>query len=240
MLNDIYILIPSRISSTRLINKPLIDLNGKTLIQKVFINALEITSNSYVATDSELINENLKSISPNIIMTSPEHISGTDRIFEAAKKLNIKDDSFILNLQGDEPFIPKKLINQVIEDYSKIKCDVITVSTNIKSKDDISNPNCVLVDIDESNYAIDFARMSDFTNPRRHIGIYGYSFKVLKGIVELEPTKNELAYKLEQLRFLENNYSIYVSHYDEDIPHGIDTEEDVSNAIKFLNKNENL
>ena len=240
MLNDIYILIPSRISSTRLINKPLIDLNGETLIQKVFINALEITSNSYVATDSELINENLKSISPNIIMTSSEHISGTDRVFEAAKKLNIKDDSFILNLQGDEPFIPKKLINQVIEDYSKIKCDVITVSTNIKSKDDISNPNCVLVDIDESNYAIDFARMSDFPNPRRHIGIYGYSFKVLKGIVELEPTKNELAYKLEQLRFLENNYSIYVSHYDEDIPHGIDTEEDVSNAIKFLNKNENL
>ena len=118
MLNDTYILIPSRISSTRLINKPLIDINGKTLIQRVFKNALEITSNSYVATDSKSIKENLKSISSNIIMTSSDHISGTDRIFEAAKKLKIKDDSFILNLQGDEPFIPKKLINQVIEKHA--------------------------------------------------------------------------------------------------------------------------
>ena len=141
MQDDIYILIPSRISSTRLVNKPLIDLNGKTLIQRVFRNALEITTNSYVATDSELIKENLKSISSKIIMTSPDHLSGTDRICEAAKKINIQDYSFILNLQGDEPFIPKKLINQVIEDYSKNKCDVITVSTNIRSEEDILNPN---------------------------------------------------------------------------------------------------
>ena len=236
MLNDTYILIPSRINSTRLTNKPLIDINGKTLIQRVFKNALEITSNSYVATDSESIKENLKSISSNIIMTSSDHISGTDRIFEAAKKLKIKDDSFILNLQGDEPFIPKKLINQVIEDYSNNKCDVITVSTNIKSNEDITNPNCVLVDTDGSNYATDFRRIGDFTNPRRHIGIYGYSFKILKNITELEPTKNELENKLEQLRFLENNYSIYVSYYNENIPNGIDTQEDVSNAIKYLNK----
>ncbi|MAR95384.1 MAG: 3-deoxy-manno-octulosonate cytidylyltransferase [Gammaproteobacteria bacterium] len=236
MQDDIYILIPSRISSTRLVNKPLVDLNGKTLIQRVFKNALEITTNSYVATDSELIKENLKSISSKIIMTSPDHLSGTDRIFEAAKKINIQDDSFILNLQGDEPFIPKKLINQVIEDYSKNKCDVITVSTNIRSEEDILNPNCVLVDVDKSNYAINFGRTGDFTNTRRHIGIYGYSFKILKKITELEPTKNELAYKLEQLRFLENKYSIYVSHYNENIPHGIDTKEDISNAIKFLNK----
>ena len=107
MVNDLYILIPSRIGSTRLENKPLIDLGGKTLIQRVLNNALEITDNAFVATDSDLIKNNIIHISSNIIMTSGDHISGTDRICEAAKILNIDNDAFILNLQGDEPFIPK-------------------------------------------------------------------------------------------------------------------------------------
>ena len=85
MSNDFCIIIPSRISSTRLEKKPLVDLNGKTLIQRVFNNALEITPNTYVATDSEEIKNNIINISSNILMTSDTHISGTDRIFEAAK-----------------------------------------------------------------------------------------------------------------------------------------------------------
>ena len=236
MNESIYILIPSRIGSTRIKNKPLVDINGESLIQRVFKNALNISSNTYVATDSELIKENLLKISPNVIMTS-EHISGSDRIYEAASKLNLPDDTFILNLQGDEPFIPKELIYQVINDFNKKDCDVITVSTIIKSKDDISNPNCVLVETDEDMYAENFVRVPDsdaIINPLRHIGIYGYSFKTLNSLVNLEPTKNELEFKLEQLRFLENNYTIYVSHYDENIPNGIDTEQDVLNANKYL------
>ena len=236
MNESIYILIPSRIGSTRIKNKPLVDINGETLIQRVFKNALSITPNTYVATDSELIKDNLLNISSNVIMTS-EHISGTDRICEAASKLSLSDNTLILNLQGDEPFIPKKLINQVVNDFNKNDCDVITVSTNIQFIDDVDNPNCVLVETDENMYAENFIRVPDFNvtvNPLRHIGIYGYSFKTLTDIVNLEPTKSELEFKLEQLRFLENDYAIYVSHYDGNIPNGIDTEQDVIAADKYL------
>ena len=99
--DDTCIIIPSRIGSTRLKNKPLVDINGKTLIQRVVINALDITENVYVATDSPLIQDNLKKITNNVVMTSSEHISGTDRVCEAANKLNLSDETFILNLQGD-------------------------------------------------------------------------------------------------------------------------------------------
>ena len=233
MNESIYILIPSRIGSTRIKNKPLVDINGETLIQRVFKNALSISPNTYVATDSELIKDNILKISSNVIMTS-EHISGTDRIHEAATKLSLPDDTLILNLQGDEPFIPKKLINQVINDFNENDCDVITVSTKIKTNDEISDPNCVLVETDKSMYAKNFARVGNFINPMRHIGIYGYSYKILNNLVNLKPTKSELEFKLEQLRFLENNYSIYVSYYDGNIPNGIDTEQDVIAANKYL------
>tara|TARA_X000000368_G_scaffold399151_1_gene369866 strand:- start:2373 stop:3083 length:711 start_codon:yes stop_codon:yes gene_type:complete len=233
MNESIYILVPSRIGSTRIKNKPLVDINGETLIQRVFKNALNISPNTYVATDSEQIKDNLLKISSNVIMTS-EHISGSDRIYEAATKLNLPDDTFILNLQGDEPFIPKELIYQVINDFNENDCDVITVSTKIKSNDDISDPNCVLVETDKNMYAKNFVRVGDFSNPMRHIGIYGYLLKTLNNLINLDPTKSELEFKLEQLRFLENNYSIYVSYYDGDIPNGIDTEQDIIDANKYL------
>ena len=143
--DDTCIIIPSRIGSTRLKNKPLIDINGKTLIQRVVINALDITENVYVATDSPLIKDNLKKITNNVVMTSSEHISGTDRVCEAANKLNLSDETFILNLQGDEPFIPNDLVKNVIDDYFMNSCDVITVSSEISSELDINNPNSVLL-----------------------------------------------------------------------------------------------
>ena len=235
MINDLYILIPSRIGSTRLENKPLINLGGKSLIQRVLNNALEITDKAFVATDSDLIKNNIIDMTSNIIMTSTDHISGTDRICEAAKILNIDEDAFIINLQGDEPFIPKKLIEKIIHDYSNNTCDVITVSTKIKSNEEINNPNCVMVETDKNQYATKFTRSDNVPNPRRHIGIYGYSFNILQKLVSLKPTKNEINFKLEQLRFLENGYSIYVSEFNEEIPPGIDTEEDVIMANKYIN-----
>ena len=239
MIKNTFILIPSRIGSTRLKNKPLIDLQGKSIIQRAVLNALDITENTYVATDSNLIKENVFEISKNVIMTSSEHISGTDRICEAAAKLDLDEDTLILNLQGDEPFIPSDLVIKVINEYHKNQCDVITVSTLIKSDYELTNQNCVLVDTDMNGYATNFVRTGNIEDPKRHIGIYGYSFKTLNELVKLKPTKSELSLKLEQLRFLENNYSIYVTEYDEQIPNGIDTQEDVENALNFL-KNENL
>ena len=239
MVKNTFILIPSRIGSTRLKNKPLIDLQGKSMIQRAVLNALDITENTYVATDSNLIKQNVFEISKNVIMTSSEHISGTDRICEAAAKLDLDEDTLILNLQGDEPFIPSDLVIKVINEYHKNQCDVITVSTLIKSDYELTNQNCVLVETDMNGYATNFVRTGNIEDPKRHIGIYGYSFKTLNELVKLKPTKSELSLKLEQLRFLENNYSIYVTEYDEQIPNGIDTQEDVENALNFL-KNENL
>ncbi len=239
MVKNTFILIPSRIGSIRLKNKPLIDLLGKSMIQRAVLNALDITENTYVATDSSLVMENVLEISNNVIMTSSEHISGTDRICEAAKKLDLDENTLILNLQGDEPFIPGDLVIKVINEYHNNKCDVITVSTSIKSENELTNPNCVLVETDMNSYATNFVRTGNIKDPRRHLGIYGYSFKTLNELVKLKPTRNELSLKLEQLRFLENNYSIYVSGYDKQIPNGIDTQEDVENALNYL-KNENL
>ena len=232
--DNLSIVIPSRIGSTRLKNKPLVNIKGKTLIQRVVINALEITDNVYVATDSVLVKDNLKEITNNVVITKPEHISGTDRVYEAAKKLNLNENSFILNLQGDEPFIPRELVKKTINDYFNNPCDVITVSNSISSEYDITNPNCVLVETD-NNYAKSFIRTGNIKNPKRHIGIYGSSLKILSKLVNLDPTKNELKFKLEQLRFLENNFSIFVSHYQGNIPHGIDTEDDLKAAIDYLN-----
>ena len=117
MNDDFYIIIPSRIGSTRLKNKPLIDINGESLIQRVFKNALNISPNTFVATDSELIAKNLEIITSNVIMTANEHISGTDRVHEAATKLNLNEQTLILNLQGDEPFIPNDLISQMKNNF---------------------------------------------------------------------------------------------------------------------------
>ena len=237
MTKDFIILIPSRIGSTRLKNKPLVDIDGKTLIQRVFEQSLKATSQSFIATDSQLIYEHAKSFTDNIVMTSDTHISGTDRVFEAASSLSLNEDQLIINLQGDEPFMPVDLINTLVDDYTNNDCDVITASHPIESNQDIVNPNCVKV-LSESSYATDFMRIPS-NEPlellSRHIGIYGYSFETLKKLVALEPSEREINLKLEQLRFLDNKYSIYVSQYRKIIQSGIDTSDDVDAAVLYLN-----
>tara|TARA_B100000767_G_C19657075_1_gene489342 strand:+ start:60 stop:788 length:729 start_codon:yes stop_codon:yes gene_type:complete len=241
MNNDFVILIPARIGSTRLPNKPLTDLSGKSLIQRVFEQATKSTDNSYIATDSELIMSHAESFTDNIVMTSQDHISGTDRVAEAASILSIKDDQLIINLQGDEPFMPINLIDLLADDFKKNKCDVITACHPISSDLELKNPNCVKVNKNSLNFADDFIREIDHKNIEkllRHIGIYGYSHRTLKELVALKPSHRELKHKLEQLRFLDNNYSIFVSDYDESIPPGIDTQEDVDSALLYIKKND--
>ena len=237
MTKDFVILIPSRIGSTRLQNKPLVDINGKTLIQRVFDQSLKATSQSFIATDSRLIYDHVKSFTDNIVMTSDTHISGTDRVFEAASILSLEKDQLIINLQGDEPFMPVDLINNLVDDYANNECDVITASHPIQLNEDFTNPNCVKVS-SESSYATDFMRMPS-KEPlellNRHIGIYGYTFETLEKLVALEPSAREIELKLEQLRFMDNKYSIYVSQYKNSIQSGIDTSDDVDAAILYLN-----
>lgn len=240
MNSNFAILIPARIGSTRLKNKPLIDIKGISLIERVFKNSITITENTYIATDSQEVLEHVQSFSTNIVMTSDAHISGTDRVFEAAENLKINDDTLIINLQGDEPFMPKDLVIQLVEDFNNNSCDVISACHPINNSDDLKNPNCVKVHCDSNNYAKSFQRTLNSNElSMRHIGIYGYRMKTLRKLVNLKPTKNELFHKLEQLRFMDNNYSIYMTHYKNEIPSGIDTQEDVDQAINYLLTNEN-
>jgi len=240
MNDDPIIIIPSREGSTRLPQKPLIDLNGKSLVQRVFELALKITNNVYIATDSMLIESHAKDFTTNIIMTSDTHISGTDRVHEAASILKVASDQLIINLQGDEPFIPSTILKNIINNYFTHSPDVITASQPIKSED-LNNPNCVKVVSNDKSEAIKFFRndVNHHNNIYHHIGIYGYSYKTLNEFVNLEPTSNELDLKLEQLRFLDNEYKIYVSKFDDHIQKGIDTIDDVKEARKFLEINEN-
>ena len=131
---DFAILIPSRIGSTRLANKPLIDLNGISLIERVYNQAIKLTNNVFIATDSDDVVAHVKTFTNNVVLTSSSHISGTDRIYEAAKALNLPDDIFILNLQGDEPFVPINLLKMILKDYEENHPDVITASQKITDK----------------------------------------------------------------------------------------------------------
>jgi 3-deoxy-manno-octulosonate cytidylyltransferase (CMP-KDO synthetase) len=240
METNFVILIPSRIGSTRLRKKPLIDINGMSLIERVYKNSIAISNNSFIATDSDEILNHAQTFTKNVIITSNKHISGTDRIFEAAKNLKIDDETLIINLQGDEPFMPIDLVNQLINDFNNNECDVISACHPIKDLSDLENPNCVKVHYDNKNYAKSFQRKPiNKDTYERHIGIYGYKMKTLKKLVNLKPTQNELIHKLEQLRFMDNNYTIFMSKYLSEVPSGIDTQEDVDNAIKYLLSNEN-
>ena len=237
MNNKIFILIPSRIGSTRLPKKPLINISGMTLIQRVFTNVDSLKLDTYIATDSNEIFEHVLKFTKNVVMTDSKHISGTDRVFEAATKLNIKDDDLVINLQGDEPFIPLDLLSNLINDFANKDCDVISASHPIYNNEDVGNKNCVKVIIDCNGYAENFERNLSIDlddTVMRHIGIYGYKYRTLSKIVNLEPTPNELKHKLEQLRFLDNNLLIYMSQYKGEVPPGIDTEEDVIRAEEYL------
>ena len=231
------VIIPSRLSAQRLPGKPLMKIKGLSIISHVFKKAEEANIGEVIvaAEDQEIVDD-VKQNGGQAILTKNEHKTGTDRIYEVFQKINSTNIDLVMNLQGDEPFIPRQLIKQIINDYFMNKCDVITCSNKISEQKDISDPNCVLVETDTRNFAIKFTRDGAIKNPNRHIGIYGYSLKTLKELVSLKPTKNELSLKLEQLRFLENDYSIYVSKYNGEIPRGIDTKEYLDFANQYLKK----
>jgi len=158
-MNDNFaILIPSRIGSTRLANKPLVDLNGKSLIQRVFNQATKLTEDVFIATDSQDVIDHVKTFTNNVVLTSNTH-----------------NDTFIINLQGDEPFVPVDLLELILKDYATFKPDVITASQIITDKADLNNPNCVKVK-SVDGFAEDFQRVfeDDVSELRHHLGIYGY------------------------------------------------------------------
>ena len=235
------IIIPSRLSATRLPGKPLLKINDISIISHVFKRAKEANIGEVIvaAEDQEIVND-VKNNGGNAILTSNKHKTGTDRIYEAYQKLNLDNIDFIMNLQGDEPAINIEDIvnlNQMMIDH---KAKIGTLAAKIENKSDLANENIVKV-ITENNLEDDpfskakiFLRKSeDALNIYHHIGIYCYSSEILKNFVELQQSKNEIENRLEQLRALDNNIKINVALANK-APIGVDTEEDYLALKKIM------
>ena len=235
------VIIPSRLSAVRLPGKPLLKINGLSIISHVFKKAEEANIGEvYVATEDQEIIDDVMQNGGQAILTSAKHKTGTDRIFEALEKLNKSDIDLVMNLQGDEPLMNiediKKLNNQMIKNQSQLG----TLASNIQDKKIYDNQNIVKVTtkekINNSNFplAINFMRkiIDKIENVYHHLGIYCYRKETLKDFVTLKQSSNELRNKLEQLRALDNSIKINVALATSS-PIGVDTEEDFL-AIKKI------
>ncbi len=242
-MNKSVIIIPSRLAAKRLPNKPLIKINGKSLIMHVYEKAVKSDlGDVYVATCDKEIADEVKGNGGKFIMTSPIHLSGTDRIHEACEKLNLQNIDYVINLQGDEPMISPDDIKN-LNKISKINnFDFSTLAFNIKKKEDYLNRNIVKVltktkiNTSTASTALNFSRKIAFNNENiyHHYGVYLYKFSVLKKFVKLKQSNNEKNESLEQLRALDNKMKINVllaKHFSV----GIDTQQDIDNYIKFIN-----
>lgn len=233
------VLIPSRYDSTRLPGKPLADLNGKSLIQRVYEAAkLSDASSIFVATDSKKIEEECDSFGGRSILTKNSHQTGSDRLSEAATLLALDDDQIIINLQGDEPFIDHRDINALAEMALKTNADMITLYADLEAKDK-NDKNVVKISIQNIDEAISFSRkfngsLSAGVSTFRHLGIYAYKVSFLREFIKLSQSRNELLENLEQLRVLDNQGSIKAIKSLGSIHLGIDTQEDLNEARKIL------
>ena len=244
-MNEFIVIIPSRLSSTRLKEKALLDLNGKSLIERVYLRAIKSNAKEvFIATDSKKIEDHAKGFSSNVILTSKDHKSGTDRVHECATKLNIRDDLVIVNVQGDEPFIDPETINKTADIIFNNKNASVGSACTLFKDNDFYDPNNVKVSLSNSNRALYFSRNvipNNFTNTKvkyfQHVGIYSYNYKTLSAFVSLPRSENEVSENLEQLRFLDNGHDIYLDEIEE-LSIGIDTETDYKKALKILNDND--
>jgi len=241
-MTNTLILIPSRMAATRLPGKPLLKINDLSIISHVFKKAEETKIGKVVvaAEDQEILDD-VKKNGGHGILTNKNHKTGTDRIYEAFKKLDLKNIDYILNLQGDEPNIDKKDIINLNNLAVKNNSEIGTLAAKIKDNQMLIDKNVVKVqtekNLEKSNFskAINFSRenLSNLNNNiYHHIGIYLYQVNVLEKFVRLNQTKNEIQNKLEQLRALDNDLKISVA-LAESSSIGVDTEEDYL-AIKKI------
>lgn len=251
------VVIPARYSSTRFPGKPLALLRGEPLIQHVYRNSLNsrAAAEVLVATDNERIFQTVLSFGGKAVMTSPHHISGTDRIAEAVRNL---DHDIIVNVQGDEPLIRTEMIDDVISILSDENASIGTLAKRIDSTREIFDPNVVKVVFDRPGFAFYFSRspvpyhrdlfgteasMGDkaaqAATPSevfmfKHLGIYSYRRDVLMELTHLPPSRLEEIEKLEQLRALENGFRIKIRETSFETV-GVDTPEDLERIEKCLN-----
>jgi len=234
-----HVVIPARFASTRFPGKPLIDLAGKPMVVRVCERASQSGAAAvHVATDDERIASAVRKHGFNVVMTRPDHPSGTDRLAEAAVALKLADADVVVNVQGDEPLIEPTLIRQVAERLAD--ADMSTACHAIHDAASLANPNVVKVVLDAKGHALYFSR-SRIPYPRdgepvcyRHAGIYAYRVGFLKRYASLAPAPLEKAEALEQLRALWHGYRIAVVVSETDIPPGVDTPQDVDAVLRML------
>ena len=229
-------------AATRLPGKPLLKINNLSIISHVFKKAEEANIGEVVvATDDQEILKDVLKNGGKAILTNKNHKTGTDRIYEAYKKLNINNIDYILNLQGDEPDINKDDIINLNNFMINQDAELGTLAAKIEDDKMLNNKNIVKVitdkKLEESNFpiALNFTRdnlLTDYQNIYHHIGIYSYKTSILKKFIGLEQTINEKKNKLEQLRALDNKLKINVA-LAKFSPIGVDTEEDYL-AIKKI------
>lgn len=251
--------IPARYQSTRLPAKPLADILGKTMVERVALQALKSgASRVIVATDDQRIVDALASVNNiEVCMTSPNHESGTDRLAEVCELYQFSENEIIVNVQGDEPLIPPVVISQVATNLkNSSEASVATLSAPITEFDDVFNVNAVKVVCDKNSLALYFSRATipwdrdNFTeanqsngnvinsNLQRHIGIYAYRVGFLKQYTQLSVSPLESIEKLEQLRVLWHGFKIHVQTAIQVPPAGVDTAADLLRVINHVKKQE--
>tara|TARA_B100000963_G_C22620471_1_gene669679 strand:- start:791 stop:1525 length:735 start_codon:yes stop_codon:yes gene_type:complete len=235
------IIIPSRLSASRLPGKPLLKINGLSMISHVAKIAEEANIGEvYVAAEDQEIVNDVKTNGGQAILTSNEHKTGTDRIYEALKKLNKHDIDLVMNLQGDEPLMNIKDIRNLYDQMNKTKFKMGTLASKILDKELYDKESVVKVitkeklDYEKFPKAIGFTRKhtAQNVNAYHHLGVYCYQIETLERFVSLKQSQNEIKNKLEQLRALDNNININVA-LAKSSPIGVDTEEDFV-AIKKI------
>lgn len=242
-----HIVIPARYQSTRFPGKPLVEIAGKPMIQHVYERAQLTTATSIVvATDDERIKQFCVRTNINVLMTSAEHPSGTDRIAEVAQHQGWQDDDIVVGLQGDEPATPPAIVEQLADNIAnRPEADIATLCTPIASATEYTDTDRVKVVFDNAGYALYFSRApiphrreqknkNDFPAAYVHIGLYAYRCRFLQHYRSLEPHVLELEERLEQLRALANGYRIHVDITRTTPAHGVDRPEDVESIERIL------
>ena len=236
------ILIPARMASSRLPDKPMADIGGMPMICQVYQRALEADIGTpWVATDSEEVKDAVIAHGGNAVMTRCDHVSGSDRIWEAVENIDPHAKAeFIINLQGDLPTIEAKIIRQSLQPLLDDSADIATLGVKIIEEQEKTNPN--VVKIIGSHIAHNRMRAIYFSRATapwgegdlfHHIGLYAYRREALKKFVSLKPSPLELREKLEQLRAIEAGMRIDVSIVDT-VPLGVDTQEDLERAREWF------
>ena len=247
-----HIIIPARLEASRLPGKPLLDIGGKPMIAHV-MGQCDMTkaASVHVATDSQEIVHAVESCGGRALLTSRHHLSGTDRLEEAANQLDLDDDAIVINVQGDEPLIPPAVIDQLADNLREhADCRMATLAAPITTTEEIFDPAVVKVVFDHHGRALYFSRApvpwdratfdKDDTGPLpmdrwyRHIGIYAYRTGLLRDFVRWPVAPMEGLESLEQLRALYNGVRIHVAQASRPVPAGVDTPSDLERVRALL------